>query len=103
MHETDLRVSASTGANPLGATSFARCGDVQYCADDHVPVLHPAQGSTLLIDADCGLGKTTAIRRRAAASPLVDHAVHLRLCASLPPSGRRRETVPLPSSELRAA
>ena len=55
--------STATGANPLGATSFARCGDVQYCSDDHVPVLHPVQGSTLLIDADCGLGKTTAIRR----------------------------------------
>ena len=26
-------------------------------------MLHPVQGSTLLIDADCGLGKTTAIRR----------------------------------------
>ena len=48
---------------PLGATSFARCGDVQHCAAEYVPTLHPSQGSTLLIDADCGLGKTTAIRR----------------------------------------
>jgi superfamily II DNA or RNA helicase len=50
-------------AAPLGAASFARCGDVQHCADEYVPTLHPVQGSTLLLDADCGLGKTTAIRR----------------------------------------
>lgn len=36
---------------------------MQHCADEYVPKLHPIQGSTLLLDADCGLGKTTAIRQ----------------------------------------
>eukprot|EP01045_Picozoa_sp_COSAG04_P029217 COSAG04_NODE_4746_length_1914_cov_0.737741_1_plen_474_part_10 len=46
-----------------GAASLARCGDVRHCKDHYVPRLEPQPGATLLLDADCGLGKTTAIRR----------------------------------------
>ena len=46
-----------------GSASLARCGDVRHCKDHYVPRLEPQPGATLLLDADCGLGKTTAIRR----------------------------------------
>ena len=37
-------------------------GTVQHCGDEYVPPLHLTEGETLLIDWDCGGGKSSRIR-----------------------------------------
>ena len=49
------------------ADTHSHGGSVQYCSDEYVPALHVNEGETLMVDWDCGGGKSSRIRDRLAA------------------------------------
>ena len=48
------------------ADTHSHGGSVQYCSDEYVPALHVKEGETLMVDWDCGGGKSSRIRDRLA-------------------------------------
>ena len=66
---------------PAGSSSFGSAGAVLTFGDEYVPELKLVEKGTLLIDSDCGLGKTTQLRDgRVGGRPARDEVAELHLC-----------------------